>query len=158
MKHKQWKPYLLGILIPELVGGAAGLLTREGTRLYSETLIKPPLSPPAIVFPIAWVILYGLMGVGSARVFLTPESDARTRSLTLYGIQLAFNFFWSIIFFNFQNYGFALIWILALWGLIFWMACSFKAVDTPAALLQIPYLIWVAFATYLNFGVWQLNG
>ena len=121
-------------------------------------LQKPPLSPPGIVFPIVWGILYALMGIGAARIYLAPESRERTRSLLLYFVQLMFNFFWSIIFFNFQRFGFALIWLLVLWVLILRMILAFRRVDKTAALLQIPYLLWVTFAAYLNFGVWRLNG
>ena len=68
-----------------------------------------------------------------------------------------FNFFWSIIFFNLQAFGFALLWLLVLWGLILLMILSFRKTDAPAAWLQVPYLLWVTFAAYLNFGVWMLN-
>ena len=118
---------------------------------------KPPLSPPAIVFPIVWAILYALMGFGAARIYLSEPSEARSSSLHLYLIQLAVNFFWSIIFFNLQSFGGALIWLIALWALILWMILSFRKVDPLAAWLQIPYLIWVTFAGYLNAGVWLLN-
>ena len=115
------------------------------------------MSPPAIVFPVVWSILYALMGIGAARIYQSPASGARSRSLQIFLLQLAFNFFWSIIFFNFQNFGFAFVWLLALWGLILWMILSFRTVDLLAAWLQIPYLLWVTFAAYLNFGVWILN-
>ena len=120
-------------------------------------VIVPPLSPPAIVFPIVWGILFALMGIGAARIYLAPTSGARSRSLLLFLIQLIFNFFWSIIFFNFQAYGFAFIWLLILWFLILLMILSFRKVDKLAAWLQLPYLLWVTFAAYLNFGVWLLN-
>ena len=115
------------------------------------------MSPPSIVFPIVWSILFALMGIGAARIYLSPAFNARTRSLMLFLIQLAFNFFWSIIFFNFQNFGFAFIWLIALWILILLMILSFREVDKLAAWLQIPYLLWVTFAAYLNLGVWLLN-
>ena len=70
---------------------------------------------------------------------------------------MAFNFFWSIIFFNAQAYGLALIWLAILWALILWMLFTFRKVDKWAAWLQVPYLLWVSFAAYLNFGVWALN-
>ena len=82
----------------------------------------------------------------------------RTRGLLLFLAQLVFNFFWSIIFFNLQSFGFALVWLLVLWVLILWMLLTFFKVDKTAALLQIPYLLWVTFAAYLNYGVWMLNG
>lgn len=97
------------------------------------------------------------MGIGAARIYLAPASGNRSRSLLLFLVQLAVNFFWSIIFFNRQAFGFALMWLILLWVLILWMICSFHKVDKIAAWLQMPYLLWVTFATYLNFGVWQLN-
>ena len=97
------------------------------------------------------------MGVSAARVYQAPASAARTRGLGLYLAQLAFNFFWSIIFFNLQAFGFAFLWLVVLWALILMMAFTFRRVDRPAALLQIPYLAWVLFAGYLNFSVWLLN-
>ncbi len=141
----------------ELVGVLSGWLSREGTQLFQQTVQQPPLSPPGILFPIVWTVLYALMGIGAARVYLAPASGARSRALRIYLLQLAVNFFWSIIFFNAQNYGFAFLWLLLLWGLIVWLILSVWKVDKPAALLQIPYLLWVSFAAYLNFGVWLLN-
>ena len=157
MKKHTWKPYIFWILFTEIVGGLSGWLTREGTKLYNATIDQPPFSPPSFVFPIVWGILFALMGIGASRIYLTPSSNARSRSLLLFFIQLAFNFFWSIIFFNFQNFGFAFVWLLVLWVLILWMILSFHKIDKLAAWLQIPYLIWVTFAAYLNFGVWILN-
>ena len=116
------------VLFTEAVGGLAGWLTRDGTQLYSQVITKPPLSPPSIVFPIVWVILFALMGIGAARVYLAPPSGLRSRSLLLFLVQLAFNFFWSIIFFQFQNFGFALVWLAVLWALILWMLLSFLQV------------------------------
>ena len=157
MIKQKWKTYAFWILFSELVGFLAGLLTREGTELYSVTIAKPPLSPPAVVFPIVWTILYALMGIGTARIYLLPASRERSVSLRLFLIQLAFNFFWSIIFFNFQAFGIAFIWLVLLWGLIVLMTLSFRELDPLAAWLQVPYLLWVFFAGYLNFGVWLLN-
>ena len=157
MNKNTWKPYLFGILFTEAVGGLAGLLTREATEIYNSTIVKPALSPPAIVFPIVWAILYALMGIGAARVWMAPLSPARTRSLRLFLLQLAFNFFWSILFFNFQAFGLAFFWLAVLWILILRMILSFYEVDRPAAWLQLPYLLWVLFAAYLNLGVWKLN-
>ena len=72
-------------------------------------------------------------------------------------MQLAFNFFWSIIFFNLRRFGFAFFWLVALWGMILWMIRTFLRVDRLAAWLQLPYFLWVTFAAYLNLGVWMLN-
>lgn len=141
----------------EAVGALSGWLSRDGTALYSETIVQPPLAPPAIVFPIVWVILYALMGIGAARVSLQPESRERNRALNLFIAQLVVNFFWSLFFFNAQAFGFAFLWLLLLWVLVFLMIRDFSKVDPLAAKLQIPYLIWLTFAAYLNFGVWVLN-
>ena len=157
MKHHTWKIYAAWILLAEAVGGLSGWMTRDGAKAYSESIIQPPLSPPALVFPIVWGILFALMGIGAARIYLAPPSRERTNSLRIFLLQLAFNFFWSILFFNLQAFGAALVWLLILWGLILWMIVSFRKVDLLAAWMQIPYLLWVTFAAYLNYGVWMLN-
>ncbi len=158
MKNKPWKSYAAWILFTEAVGALAGFLTRSGMELYKTTILKPPLSPPAVVFPIAWTILYALMGIGAARIWQKPPSPGRSRSLRLYLLQLAFNFLWSFLFFSFQAFGFAFLWLAVLWILIVRMILSFYDQDRPAAWLQLPYLLWVLFAAYLNLGVWKLNG
>ena len=157
MQKISWKTYALWILLAEGVGALSGWLTREGARLYQDRFVQPPLSPPGIVFPIVWGILFLLMGAGAARIFRAPASPDRSLGLLLFFVQLAFNFFWSILFFNFQRFGLAFFWLLALWGLILWMILAFRRVDPLAAKLQIPYLLWVSFAGYLNLGVWILN-
>ena len=157
MKNKPWKNYVFWIVLTEAVGFLSGFLTREGTKIYAETIIKPPLSPPAIVFPIVWVILYALMGYCAARVSLTRPSKDRRTAIYFYVAQLVFNFFWSIIFFNAQAFLFAFFWLVALWGLILATIISFRKVDRLAGNLLIPYLVWVTFAGYLNLGVWLLN-
>ena len=157
MKQSKWKITAAFVLLTELVGGLSGFLTRKGSKVYQATIRKPPLSPPGVVFPIVWGILFALMGIGAARIWRAPPSQERTRSLRLFFTQLGFNFFWSIIFFNLQAFGFALLWLAALWVLIVMMINSFRKVDRLAAFLQIPYLLWVSFAAYLNFGVWRLN-
>lgn len=157
MKTHAWKPYAFWILFAEAIGGLSGWLTRSGTEIYKTAVEKPPLSPPSIVFPIVWTVLFALMGIGAARVYMAPASQARSQGLRLFLLQLAFNFFWSILFFNFQRFGFAFVWLIVLWVLILWMTLTFRKVDKLSAWLQLPYLVWVAFAAYLNLGVWILN-
>lgn len=157
MKRHIWKPYLIWIILSEAVGGLSGWLTRNSTQIYKAEVVKPPLTPPSIVFPIVWAVLFALMGIGAARIYLAPASAGRTRSLKLFFLQLLFNFFWSILFFNLQRYGLALIWLVILWVLILCMTLSFRSSDKLAMRLQIPYLLWVGFAAYLNLGVWLLN-
>ena len=157
MNRFLWQPYLLWVAFTEGVGLLSGLLTREGIRLYNIYAIKPSLTPPSFVFPIVWTILFGLMGVSAARVSLTTPSPQRRRSLVLFFLQLGANVLWSVLFFNLQSYGAAFVWILLLWLLILGTILSFRTVDPLASLLQIPYLLWVTFAAYLNFMVWILN-
>ena len=148
---------IIGILIAEGVGALSGWLSRDGVKTYSATIVQPPLSPPPVVFPMVWGILFALMGIGAARVWRSPPSGARARGLAIFGVQLAFNFCWSLLFFNLQAFGFALLWLLVLWVLILWMLHTFLLADKWTAWLQIPYLLWVTFAAYLNLGVWLLN-
>ena len=155
MKH--WRTYLFAILFTEAAGALSAFLSRNAAELYTTAIISPPLSPPAAVFPGVWSILYALMGVSAARIYLASPSPDRTRSLRLFLLQLAFNVLWSVFFFRLQWYGFSLLWLLALWILILAMIRSFRRVDPLAAALQIPYLLWVTFAAYLNWGVWRLN-
>ena len=157
MNKNVTRSYIFWILGTEAVGALAGWLTRAGTEVYNTSVAEPPFSPPAILFPIIWAVLYLLMGIGAARIDLAPPSAARTRSLFLYIVQLVFNFLWPIVFFNLQWFGFAFLWLITLWVLIYAMIRSFYEVDPLAAALQIPYLIWVTFAAYLNLGVWLLN-
>jgi tryptophan-rich sensory protein len=90
-------------------------------------------------------------------VWREPESKARSRGLNLFIVQLAMNFFWTLIFFNAQAYGLASVWIVVLWVVVLTMILQFWRVNNVAAWLQVPYLLWLTFATYLTFGVWLLN-
>lgn len=157
MCKQGWKNIAFWIIVTEAVGAFSGWLSRGGAQLYAEQINKPPFSPPGIVLPIAWAILYALMGYGASVIDRSPESQARTKALTIYLVQLGFNFFWSLIFFNGQWYGFAFFWLAALWAMVFVMIRRFRAVDVWAARLQWPYLACLTFAAYLNLGVWILN-
>ena len=154
---KPWKAYTFWILLSEAVGAFSGWLTRNGVERYQSDIIKPALTPPAIVFPVVWTILFALMGIGAAKIWLAPASPERTKALEIFLVQLIVNFLWSLIFFNLQAFGLAFLWILLLWGLILWMILRFAKVDSSAALLQIPYLLWVTFAAYLTAAVSLLN-
>lgn len=157
MREKSWKTTAGWVILTEAVGALAGWLARRGIERYQAAAVKPPLSPPAWVFPLAWVALYALMGIGAARVSRTPPSRPRAWGLGLYWAQLAFNFCWTLLFFNAQAYGLALAWLAALWVLILGMALAFYRADPLSGKLQIPYLLWVAFAGYLNAGAWLLR-
>ena len=154
---KTAKTYAFSIVLAGMVGALSGWLSRDGMKLYSAEIEQPPLSPPMLLFPIVWAILYALMGISSARIYMSPPSRDRSRGLNIYIAQLIVNFFWSLIFFNAQAFGFAFLWLLLLWALVLWMILTFYKVDPLAAKLQIPYLLWLTFAAYLNLGVWYLN-
>lgn len=158
MKKINWKRYLLWIAAVEAVGALSGLLTRRGMELFRQTANQPPLTPPQWVFPVAWAVLYALMGIGAARVAAHPDGRNRNTALNLFVAQLIINFFWSLFFFNTEAYGFAFIWLAVLWVLVAAMIFSFQRVDSAAAWMQVPYLIWLTFAAYLNLGVWLMNG
>ena len=157
MRKYNWKPYAFWILLTQAVGGLSGFLTRDGVKHYTAQVVKPALSPPSMAFPIVWGLLYLLLGIGVTRIYLAPASNNRSRALLVYLLQLGVNFFWSILFFNLRRYGLSLLWLLLLWGLILWMILLFRRVDRPAAWLQVPYVLWVTFAAWLNYGVWMLN-
>lgn len=156
MNKSKTKTYGISLAIALLVGGLSALLTNMGMENYKAAQ-KPALTPPDIVFPVVWTVLFILMAISAARVYLAPVSRERSRGLLIYALQLVFNFLWSILFFNLQAYGFAFFWLLALWVLILLMIIAFAQTDRLAGLLQIPYLLWVSFAGYLNFMVWMLN-
>lgn len=155
---KKIKPYIISVIIALGVGGLSALLTK-GSMVAYQSINKPPLNPPMIVFPIVWTVLFILMGISSAIIYTKPydNKEESYSALRLYGFQLAVNFFWSIIFFNMQAYLFAFIWLLLLWVLIIAMIIRFGKIDLTAAYLQIPYLLWVTFAGYLNLMIYILN-
>lgn len=145
------------VLITEGVGLVTGLLSMDGVNYYNAVATQPPFSPPGWVFPVVWPILYGLMGISAYMVSQVPPSAERSRGLNLMVIQLVVNFFWPLFFFNVQAYGFSLLWLILLWVLVLWMILTFRKTVPLAAWLQIPYLLWLTFAVYLNAGVWYLN-
>ena len=157
MKLKQWKPYIISALIALAVGGLSALLSMDAMAAYDTAVVKPALTPPGWVFGVVWPMLYALMGISAARIWLSKDSEAKSKGLNLYVAQLIVNFFWSLIFFNAQAFGFAFFWLLLLWALVLLMILQFSKVDKKAALLQIPYLVWLTFAAYLSLGVWILN-
>ena len=149
--------FAIAVLLPVAVGTVAAYITR-GAQVLFGMMSKPPLSPPAWLFPVVWTILYVLMGIASYLVYQQGEDmDDVKEALKIYLIQLAFNFFWSIFFFNFEWYLFSFIWLIALWGLILVTILKFSKISKPAAYLMIPYLIWVTFAGYLNLAIYMLN-
>ena len=153
MKNK--KALVVSILISVGVGALSALLTRNSMDVY-EKVIQPPLSPPSWIFPVVWTILFILMGISAYLIYIS-DSFYRNSALRIYATQLVVNFFWSIIFFNLEMYLLSFLWLLLLLLLIILMIMSFFKINKTAAYLQIPYLLWVTFAGYLNLGIYLLN-
>lgn len=156
--RKNLKTYAVFILIALLTGALSALLTRGSMNIYTE-INKPPLAPPGYLFPIVWGVLYVLMGISSAMVYIKSKElpSGQKTGLGVYFLQLAVNFLWSIIFFSLRAFLFSFIWIILLWILIIIMIIRFYKVSPVAAVLQIPYLLWVTFAAYLNLAIYLIN-
>lgn len=151
MKHIQWKPLIVSLLISLGAGALSSILTADSMQQYMQ-MYKPPLSPPGFIFPIVWTILYILMGIASYLVYLSPSEDKKA-ALTVYLIQLAANVIWSVIFFRFDAYLLAFAWLVFLWYLIYITIKQFYPINKTAAILMVPYLAWVTFAGYLNLAI-----
>ena len=154
----KFKPYIISIAIALAVGGLSAFLIRNNLYIYS-IINKPAFSPPAFLFPIVWTVLYIFMGISSARIWLQKENASYEvmDSLLAYALQLILNLFWPIIFFNMRTFLFAFIWLVVLWASILKMIFKFSVLDKTAAYLNIPYVLWVTFAGYLNFMIYLLN-
>ena len=153
---ENWKKRLILWAIPLAVGGLAALLS-GGMGSY-KAMLRPPLSPPGWVFPVVWTVLYLLMGEASYRVLTADEDTVIIRSaLKAYAVQLALNFLWPLVFFGLEMYFLAFLILIALWIAIFITLRQFSGIDETAGNLLLPYLLWVTFAGYLNFGVFLLN-
>lgn len=157
MKRFRIGALILSLLIPLAVGGVSALLTMQNMAAYSG-MNKPPLSPPAWVFPVAWTILYIMMGLASYFIFVADADPQVKRTVMIaYAVQLAMNFMWSIVFFNLSMYLAAFIWLVIMWVIVIFCAVKAKGIDRNATYLLVPYILWLTFAAYLNMGVYVLN-
>ena len=152
---KEIKSYIMAVLLPLIVGGISAILTSGSMDIY-KTINTPSFAPPAIIFPIVWTLLYILMGIGSGIIY-NSKLPNRDNALFIYIIQLMINFIWSIFFFNLRAYLLSFVLIIVLWILILAMILKFLKINKIAGYLQIPYLIWVTFATVLTFAIYLLN-
>jgi len=150
---KKIKIYIKLILIPVIVGGIVGLII--SSSIDYNSLERPFLALPSIAFPIVWTILYILMGVSYGILKSKQLTDSEID--LIYYIQLGVNSLWSIFFFLVKWRLFSFIWIIVLAILIIIMILKFYNKDKVAGLLQIPYLLWVLFASYLNIAIYILN-
>lgn len=152
---QKYKPYILQVVLALAVGGASALLS--GRMDGYDTLTQPPLSPPGWLFPVAWTILYLLMGIAAGLVQTSGDRDSRS-ALIIYYVQLGINFLWSPIFFGLGWVGFAAVWLALLTAVVYATCRRFAAITPAAGWLLIPYLLWCLFALYLNVGLVILNG
>ena len=145
------------ILIPLAVGGLSALFTMGSMQDFAA-LKQPPLSPPGWLFPVVWTVLFILMGIASYLVLETASGvEAKKSAFKAYFLQLGFNFMWSIIFFTLGAYEVAFVWLLALLALIVITTVKFYNINRYAAILMLPYILWVSFAGYLNLAIAYLN-
>lgn len=152
------KVYILSVAVALAVGGLSALFTKDNMDI-TQFINTPRLTPPPFVFPIVWTILFILMGISSACIYTSKSKNPESTQvgLTAYSLSLFVNFFWSIIFFNLQAFMFAFVWLVLLWVLIVITIREYSKVKKIAACLQIPYLLWVTFAGYINFAIYLMN-
>lgn len=154
MKNNKPISLIISLAVSLGTGLLAALLTSGSMEVY-DTIYRPPLAPPAWLFPVAWTILYTLMGIAAYLVYESDNADSmeKRKALILYALQLVVNFLWPVIFFNMKMYLFAFVWILLLWYLVYYTYKSFKEINRAAGLLLVPYLVWLTFAAYLNLAI-----
>ena len=149
---------IISLIIPLSVGGIAGFFTSSAIKGWYAQIVKPVFNPPNWIFGPMWTLLYILMGIACYLIWIT-DADAKTKNnaLKIYAIQLFFNFLWSFLFFYFHNPGLALVDIILMVISISFTIIYFNKISKLGAWLLVPYLLWVMFATALNFEIWRLN-
>lgn len=147
----QWKALVVSLAVSLGTGLLSVLLTPNIQEDYAQ-LYRPPLAPPGWVFPVVWTILFVLMGIASYLVY-TSGNGQSTSALKLYLVQLLFNLGWSVLFFRWDAYLPAFLWLLILWYLVYCLIRQFGEISSLAGKLMIPYLIWLTFAAYLNLAI-----
>ncbi len=147
----------VSVLITLALGALGGLATFSSVATWYAQLNKPAFNPPNFVFGPVWTILYIIMALAAWRVWLQAEGADRRTALVLYAAQLVLNLGWSVIFFGLRQPAFALGEIIILFLAILATIGAFWRVDRLASLMMTPYAVWVAFASFLNFGIWRLN-
>ncbi|MES2680847.1 MAG: TspO/MBR family protein [Bacteroidota bacterium] len=154
---KKITAFIICLLIPLAVGALSGYLTYGETQTWFATLNKPSFNPPNKVFGPVWTSLYMLMGISLFLVWNSPRNWPRQKALIIFFVQLFLNFWWSLIFFSFHLLFIAVAEILVLWLMIIYMIICFRRVKPVAAWLNVPYLLWVSFASVLSISIWYLN-
>lgn len=151
----KWKNLLINITIPLTTGIISALISKKGFEQYSS-IAKPALSPPAWLFPVVWSLLYILMGISSYLISEIKSNESR-QALIVYAFQLFVNFMWPIFFFVLKAYLFSFVWLILLWSFTVAMTILFHRINKTAGLLQLPYILWLTFAAYLNLMVYIMN-
>lgn len=154
MKKINWHLLIISILVPNIIGFVIGLLTSSNSN-YTD-FIQPDFAPPSWVFPVVWTVLYTLMGISYYLIFISHNPN-RPNALNIYKLQLIVNYFWSIIFFVLNLKLLAFFWIILLIILVTIMIIRFYNINKTSAYIQIPYLIWLIFASILNLSIYFLN-
>ena len=149
--------FLISILLPLSLGAIAGMFTSQSVPEWYATLNRPSFNPPNWIFGPAWTTLYILMGISFFLIWKQEASKVRNRAILIFLLQLMLNFAWSFIFFYFNMIGLALVEIILLWISIVMMLVVFYKIKPIASYINIPYLIWVTFATVLNASYYILN-
>jgi len=139
------------------VGALGGWVTADSVKTWYTTINKPSFTPPNWVFGPVWTVLYVLMGIAGWRVWCKARPDQLRVPLALFAVQLALNLAWSVVFFGAHRIGGAVVVIVGLEAAILATMVAFRRIDGLAALLLVPYALWVVFAAVLNIAVWQLN-
>lgn len=147
---------ILSLLFPQLAGAVGALFTVNVIPTWYKFLNKPSFSPPNWLFGPAWLTLYLLMGIALYLNWIKKTKQAKS-NVRLFFIHLFFNLIWTPIFFGAKNLFLALIVIVVIWIFIVTMIFKFWKVSKTASFLLIPYLLWVSFASILNYFVWKLN-
>ncbi len=151
------KKFLISIGIPLATGGLAALLTKDSMDLYSK-INQPPLSPPGWLFPVAWTILYLLMGISLYLIWNnSTDYNFKKVAFILFSVQLILNFIWSLVFFNSRQFTAAFIILIFMFIFTLFMTLRFYKINKISAFLQIPYILWLTFAAYLNYAICVLN-
>lgn len=157
MNSRSFVKLILSIALPIAVGGIAGIFTSQEIDGWYRTLNSPSFNPPNWVFGPVWTTLYIIMGISLYLIWSLPPTRERQTAILVFAIQLVLNFLWSFLFFYFRQIGFAVVEIIMLWISIVCMLVLFHRLRPMAAYINIPYLVWVSFATILTIAYYQLN-
>lgn len=157
MKKSQIFKLIISLAFPVAIGSIAGFFTAAGTSGWLDSINSPSFRPPNWIFGPVWTVLYLIMGFSLFLIWKQEASKQRNQAVTIFLVQLTLNFFWSFIFFYFHMIGAALIEIILLWISIVTMIVLFYKIKPMAAYINIPYLLWVTFATLLNASYYFLN-